>query len=700
MKHINRFILILTGSLLLLIACSSPLPTPTPVPDQQDDAALSATEMPQRPTATPLAAPLPTATARPLPRPLPSPTPSAGYYRNAELGISFFYPESWRLEETGGELPAAILYDNDDPVQLLVASQLLAEEETLEDFADIIARVISGSEETPLQEVSEGTNTQGERTLTGSFSWFEGETEGEDPFAGQFFITRANGRGIALLLTGRPEIISTRPETFNTMINSLAIEQPEFFGVSRENGLVLLIDEPQTLDPVRTSESASGIIAHIFSGLIEIGPDLTIEPGLAESWEISDGGQTLRFTLFPDLVFHSGAPLDAAAVVASFERAQQINSPESRFALSDMESVTAEGDQTVIITLDGPKPYVIFKLALPAAAVVNVENAAVEESDWWKRPDGSGRFSLRRWSEGEVLILDRVADHPTPALVDTLTFLPFGESGLSLFEAKLVDVAGVSPFNLARVLDPTDPLSANLTTQATLCTQVVTFDSSEPPFDDAALRLAFTLAINQPQLAEVVLKGSAAPAAGLLPPGLPGYRPRPVIYDSEQAQQLIGDDLPADVTLVVPADNQAGDLTDALIDMWQSELGITVEVVIFDTDSDPASADFDLLLETLCAPYPDPEGFLTRYFAEEGPFNSGGFVDSEVDQLLTAGAVQPDPTLRLQNYQDAEDQLLTLWPAIPLVHPNRYLLIQPYVNGYQPAIIDRVWAKDISLDRQ
>ena len=61
--------------------------------------------------------------------------------------------------------------------------------------------------------------------------------------------------------------------------------------------------EPESLDPaISTGVPESFIQIDIFEGLVHPGPDGTLRPGVAESWQVSDDGLTYTFKLRPDAV--------------------------------------------------------------------------------------------------------------------------------------------------------------------------------------------------------------------------------------------------------------------------------------------------------------------------------------------------------------------------------------------------------------
>ncbi|HSS37204.1 MAG TPA: ABC transporter substrate-binding protein, partial [Polyangia bacterium] len=77
-----------------------------------------------------------------------------------------------------------------------------------------------------------------------------------------------------------------------------------------------------SLDPARTNDLESLEVAEqVYGRLVRFAPGrLEPEPDLATSWSVSADGTVWTFELRPNVKFHDGTPVDAEAVVFSFER--------------------------------------------------------------------------------------------------------------------------------------------------------------------------------------------------------------------------------------------------------------------------------------------------------------------------------------------------------------------------------------------
>src|SRR6478752_6269323 len=85
-----------------------------------------------------------------------------------------------------------------------------------------------------------------------------------------------------------------------------------------------LNEDPDVLDPHRARTFVGRIVfTSLCDKLVDITPDLKIVPQLATEWTWTDP-KTLTFKLRPDVKFHDGEPMNAAAVKANIDRARTL----------------------------------------------------------------------------------------------------------------------------------------------------------------------------------------------------------------------------------------------------------------------------------------------------------------------------------------------------------------------------------------
>ena len=147
-----------------------------------------------------------------------------------------------------------------------------------------------------------------------------------------------------------------------------------------------------------------------------------IEPHLVESWEVNEDATVWTFNLHQNAVFHDGSPVNAEAVVYTFNRLLEIQGPPTyRWAgIADQNSAQAVDEFTVEFTL--LQPFAPFIGTLPRVFVVNpavVEANRVNsagEDDFAQEylaenEAGSGPFTQGRWEIGNLYEFHAVEDY-------------------------------------------------------------------------------------------------------------------------------------------------------------------------------------------------------------------------------------------------------------------------------------------------
>jgi ABC-type transport system substrate-binding protein len=705
LKTLRYFTVVL--ALVAITACSGPLPTATPVPAQVP----APTETPAGPIRA-IATALPTSTERPpatpLPTPQATPTPASGFFRDAEQGFWLNFPDDWSVETTGQGLPAVFLSDPDDPVSAIAGASMVESGLDLEEMSASLVDQLGLAEKVSVDAGEPAALDDGTPALALTITWQD--EDGVD-MMGQGLAAEANGKGFIVLLYGRPEVIEARPQTVKSIAGSLHLEQPELFGVSRQNALVLAMPEPRTLDPALTHEAAAGIVGHVFSGLVRLNPELSLDGDIAENWDVTPDGLVYTFHLRQEAQFHDGRAISAADVQESWERAAdpELGSPTAAYVLGDIADLEVVDSQTLQVTIDSPKPYFLYKLTQPSSFVIDGQNLDLG-SQWWRQPNGSGPFKLRSWRPGSVIVLERHEGYQpaAPAIESVIYYL--GESGLPAYEADQVDATQVEPWNLARAQDPADSASADLQSGHRLCTWQIILDTSGAPFDDVDMRKAFALAVDRQSLAADVLQGAAVPAYTILPPGMPGYVEPPdgPALDLGQATSLLSASnyVEADLeglTMVAAGVGSPNPLITALVDQWRESLGAGIEVELIDPQAFPDEVQqrpANMVHVERCADYPDPEAMLDPQYHSDGYANIGHYASDEVDDLLERARTETDGEQRLELYQQAEALILSDAPSIQLVHPSDNILVRPYIQNFRTSAIEVVWPAYVSMDRE
>lgn len=465
--------------------------------------------------------------------------------------------------------------------------------------------------------------------------------------------------------------------------------------------------EPVTLDPALAGDAGSHeYIGKIFSGLVRMGSDLEVLPDIAHRWEVGEGGTVYTFFLRQDVTFHDGRPVTTQDVKYAIERAcdPATGSHVAASYLGDIvgaldkldgradevSGVEVLDDDRLRVRIDEPKPYFLAKLTYPTSFVVDREQVEGAPTDWWQSPNGTGPFELAEYGTEAIVLAANQDFYRGRPLPDRVTYHLAGGGAVGLYERGEVDAAPVSSADIDRVLDPSNPLHDELVVVHSLDTFYVAFNTTMPPFDDPKVRLAFAYATNKRALADIVLNKMVEPAAGILPPGMPGYNEslEAVPFDPDRAMELLDEsdyagDLPP-ITYVVSGQSGPSATEEALAESYRQTLGVDIEILVTDWSQFLEGLNerqFQMFFLGWIADYPDPENFLDLLFHSQSAYNHMVYSNPEVDALLERARVEPDHEARLALYQQVEEMLV--WDAVwvPLYHGVEYQLVKPYVEG-------------------
>ena len=504
--------------------------------------------------------------------------------------------------------------------------------------------------------------------------------------------------------------------------------RPAEEGASPSGTLRLSGGTPPTLDPALVQDSTSAeYVVHLFSGLVTLDQDLEVVPDLAARWDLSEDGRTYTFHLRPDATFQDGRALTAEDVAYSIERAcsPETGSPVAGSYLDDIVGATARtrgeaefvtgvvvvDDHTLRITVDAPKAYFLAKLTYPVAFVVDRQQIEADGAGWVRQPNGSGPFVLASMSRELIALEANERYYGVAPSVRRVEYVLSGGQPLAMYENDELDIAQVSPAEIERVTDPENPLSRELVTGSEPSVQYLGFNVAMPPFDDRAVRQAFAHAIDRAKIADLVLRGTATEAKGILPPAMPDFDPtlEGLAYDPERARALLASSrygaegaMPPIVLTVSGTSGYLSSIDRAILSMLEENLGIeaTVEQVEWGYFlRDLNERRYPFFSAGLIGDYPDSQNFLDLLFHSGSSQNHTGYSNPEVDGLLEQARVETDPERRTALYREAERLIVADAPWVPLTHGAVYMLVKPHVRGYRATGAISPWLHHVALER-
>ena len=456
------------------------------------------------------------------------------------------------------------------------------------------------------------------------------------------------------------------------------------------------------------------IFTALYEGLVIFHPaTLRPIPGAAESWEISDDGMTIVFTIRDDAKWSNGDRLTAADFRESWLTLLSPDTGAEYASLLDDISGAREyrtgkapagevgleidGAQKLIVHLNRPSPQFLSILCHYSFAPVyrDFRNTA----DWSANRSipVNGPYIIRARNESEILMDRNPFYHDGESVpVDglRLTFLDDAEEVMNRFNRFEIDwvVSGMDTSLLA------SPEALNIA--PLFSTTYYYFNNTEDAWADRDVRRAMTLLLPL----EEIRGNRFIPGTTLVPP-IPNYpvadagfpsgeeRTEEALSLLEKAGYPMGRDLP-DPIIRVPGDDPVA-LT--MKQTWDDILGTNavIEVVEFPDYYDSVkSGGYDIATLTWTGDYADPYTFLGMWESRSS-FNEAGFSNGEYDAILEESATLPF-LQRFSKLREAEEILLRGCQVLPVEHfPAVNIIDRRFVEGWFPNALDIHPFKDL-----
>jgi ABC-type oligopeptide transport system substrate-binding subunit len=486
--------------------------------------------------------------------------------------------------------------------------------------------------------------------------------------------------------------------------------------------------EPRTLGLGLFMDFPSRVVLdQLFSGLVEVSPEMGVVPDMAESWEVLSGGRRYLFRLRKDVQWSDGVPVTARDYEYAWKRLLDPTG-DRRWALflldikgatafyrgkpggADQVAVRALDEFTLAVELEGPTSYFPYLLAFVAGYPVPRHVVEVHGDAWIELENivTNGPFRLVSWDRGESLVLERNPTYHgrfTGNLQGVECLFHSGQPTRSLrqYEEDQVDICGDLP--LADLARARQQFAGEYVSKPWLITDFLGFDLRRPPFDDQRVRRALALATDRETLADVILRGYAFPATGgLVPPGMPGHSPEIGLpYNPKAARRLLaeagypdGHGFPA-VECLARDDPGHDQACEYLQSLWLENLGIDVDWKLVEW-----GPFYDLFSERTpqlwmvgwYADYPDPDDFLRIPWW----LRLSGWQNQAYDELVESARRVLDQPERMGMYQQADRMLVEEAPLVPLCYGRFHMLMKPWVKELFTSSL-KWWSwKDIILE--
>ncbi len=499
-------------------------------------------------------------------------------------------------------------------------------------------------------------------------------------------------------------------------------------GVSAEAKSLVYCSEgsPENFTPAMNTTGTSLDAARpVFNKLVQFTPGTTtVEPGLAEKYEISADGKMITFKLRKGVKFHSGVngytptrDLTAEDVIWSFARQSDPNHPFAKVSggaydyfndmgMPDLIASIAKGadDLTVVMTLNKPNAPILANLAMDFATISSAEYAdflmkkgTPEQFD--QIPVGTGSFQFVDYQKDAVIRFKAFDGWAGKPKIDDLIYAITTDATSRYAKLKANECQVMAYPNPADLADIGKNPDVQLIQQAGLNIGYLAMNAQKPPFDKPEVRKAIAMAIDRDAILKEVYQGAGQKAKNPIPPTMWSYDESTVdfAYDPTKAKEMLAaagvTDLKTDLWWM-PVQRPYNPNAKRMAEMMQADLkkvGIDATLVSYEWGEYRKrlqAGEHQMGLLGWTGDNGDPDNFLAVLLGcdKDGKPNGNNipkWCDAKFQEVVGKAVEVTDPAMRTSLYQEAQKIVAAQVPWVNIAHSTVFEPIRKEVIGYK-----------------
>ena len=481
---------------------------------------------------------------------------------------------------------------------------------------------------------------------------------------------------------------------------------------------------PEGFDPgLYTAGTTFDAAAHtVYNRLLEFKKGTTeTEPGLAESWEISDDGLEYTFKLRPGVKFQTTEfftptrDLNADDVIFSFERQFSADNAWNQYVpgtsweyfsgmgMPDLiSSIEKVDDMTVKFVLKQREAPFLANVAMPFASIMSKEYADQLDADGKKEqlnqmPLGTGPFAFVAYQQDAVIRYKANPDYwGGKQKIDDLVFAITTDAAVRYQKLKAGECHLMPYPNSADVEAMKADPALKVLEQEGLNVAYLAYNTTQAPFDKVEVRKALNKAINKQAIVDAVFQGAATPAKNPIPPTMWSYNDaiQDDPYDPEAAKKMLEEAGVTDLKMKVWAMPVARPYmlnARRAAELIQSDLaavGVEAEIVSYEwaeylSRSKEKDRDGAVMLGWT-GDNGDPDNFLHTLLGCDavGGNNRAQWCNEEFDGLVNKAKTTTDKDERTKLYEQAQEVFKREAPWATIDHSLVVMPMRKEVQGY------------------
>jgi len=491
----------------------------------------------------------------------------------------------------------------------------------------------------------------------------------------------------------------------------------------------VLRSEPKTFDPMLVDDEGSETIRYLTGGvLIRVNRKTqALEPELAVSWKVSDGGKKISFRTREGLSFSDGTPFTAEDVAFTMQKLMvpELHSPTGDSFRSSQGPVRVTVSNPRDVAIEFPTPVAGLERLFDQVAIVSCHSL---------KTDGAvlGPFALAEYKPGSYVLLKRnpyywkkdAQGRKLPYL-DSIRLDIQQNRDLELLrfkrgEIQLINSLDASYFeNLAKEMPAAvRDIGPSLDSEQIWFNQAPSApipDYKKKWFRSTNFRLAVSEAINRDDLCRIVFSGHARPAVGPVSPANLFWLNKSLQappHDSQAALRRLqqegfrldghvlkdAEGHPVEFSVVTNAGNKYREQMATMIQQDLEQIGIRLNIVTLDFPSlierISRTFEYELCMLGLVNVDLDPSAQMSVWLSsssnhqwnpeQKSPATSW---EAEIDHLMQAQASTNDQNQRKRYFDQVQRIVCEQQPFIYLVNKNALAAISPALANTAPVVL-------------
>lgn len=462
------------------------------------------------------------------------------------------------------------------------------------------------------------------------------------------------------------------------------------------------------LNPVLASDSASSSInSLVYNGLLKYDKNLNLVCDLAQDFEVSKDGLSIKFDLKKNILWHDGHKFNVHDVKFTFDK---LTDPNTRTPFSSDYLMIKEfkiiDDYSFVVKYSQAFAPILESWCMGIIPKHIFENQDINTSEYNRKPVGTGPYVFRKWITDQKIILEA-----NPYYYEGMPKIKYymyriiPDQSVQFLELRTqtVDELSLTPDQwnaYERFFEKYDKYR-----YPSFSFTFLGFNLEKEPYSNIKFRQAIAYAINKKEIIDGVLAGTAKAAEGIFPPQSWAYKEiKSYGYDVEKAKELlksVGFTEKADgymlyknkdfeITVITNQGNKSRELAAQIIQEQLKKTGLKVNIRILEwstfINQYVNKKNFDALVLGWSTAV-DPDQYLLWHSCQTGPgqYNFMSYKNKEVDELLVKARTTFNKEKRINYYHKIQDIMRDDPPCIFLYFPENLVCVHKRFDGVELA---------------